>query len=989
MVPARAPRAHRWRPETEPQDLPLVRLTALPEVRLTARPPHRLDRPRRLLKSRGVQDPLLERDAELQALDSVLQARSGSSGQLVVIEGPPGIGKTRLLREARVRAESTGITVLGARGSELEREFGYGVVRQLFERAVARLGADERHETLGGAAAPAAEVIGAGFTERTDGDDPSFSIQHGLYWLTVNLTERGPLVLLVDDLHWSDKPSLRWLAYLVRRMDGLRLSVVVGARPAEPGSDETLLSHVVHDPSARVLRPGALSADGAQRLVRAALGEADPAFCAACHHESGGNPLLLSQLVAALAAESIVPDTEAIGRLRELGADAISRLVARRFALLPDSAGALAEAVALLGDGCELSHAAEVAGLDEQAAMTAADALAKRQILQRDRSPAFVHPMMRAAVYERMPPAERARGHGRAADVLAASDAPAESRAAQLIHAPPGGDPAVVEALTAAARQVLPRGAAESATAYLRRALAEPPPAEQRFALLLELAAAEMLVDGSAAVRHFEEAQQLAPTPQLRAEIAMPLSAGLFLMDRPAEAVAVIDAALARLGDADSGLRRDLEVGKLHVALTESAYYGVALELMERYAAGPAGEDLTGRSLATLLAFHAACSGDSRERVLDLVRYALEGGVLIGHANGGGAWASAALALLAADDQEMEWMIETSLAEAHRRGSGLGFAAAKVFGARLALQRGELAEAEAAAREGLEASAAWGIGFGPLYAGAFLSDALIEQGRLEEAGAALAAVRLPERLEFKAQTSWYLESRARLALRRGKLHDGVAMMLALGRDFASLGGHNPAFHPWRTEAALGLLGLGDRERARLLAGEEVDRARRWGAPCALGRALRVAGLADGGERGFELLREAVEILEASTARLEYAKALVELGAALRRANRRRDSREPLRRALELATLCQAKPLADRAETELLASGARSTRVALSGVEALTPSERRVAHLAADGANNRDIAQHLFVTIKTVELHLSSAYRKLDIGSRSQLQAALS
>ena len=440
MVPARAPRAHRWRPETEPQDLPLVRLTALPEVRLTARPPHRLDRPRRLLKSRGVQDPLLERDAELQALDSVLQARSGSSGQLVVIEGPPGIGKTRLLREARVRAESTGITVLGARGSELEREFGYGVVRQLFERAVARLGADERHEALGGAAAPAAEVIGAGFTERTDGDDPSFSIQHGLYWLTVNLTERAPLVLLVDDLHWSDKPSLRWLAYLVRRMDGLRLSVVVGARPAEPGSDETLLSHVVHDPSARVLRPGALSADGAQRLVRAALGEADPAFCAACHHESGGNPLLLSQLVAALAAEGIVPSTDAIGRLRELGADAISRLVARRFALLPDSAGALAEAVALLGDGCELSHAAEVAGLDEQAAMTAADALAKRQILQRDRSPAFVHPMMRAAVYERMPPAERARGHGRAADVLAASDAPAESRAAQLIHAPPGGD---------------------------------------------------------------------------------------------------------------------------------------------------------------------------------------------------------------------------------------------------------------------------------------------------------------------------------------------------------------------------------------------------------------------------------------------------------------------------------------------------------------------------------------------------------------------
>jgi DNA-binding CsgD family transcriptional regulator len=187
---------------------------------------------------------------------------------------------------------------------------------------------------------------------------------------------------------------------------------------------------------------------------------------------------------------------------------------------------------------------------------------------------------------------------------------------------------------------------------------------------------------------------------------------------------------------------------------------------------------------------------------------------------------------------------------------------------------------------------------------------------------------------------------------------------------------------------LALLQLGRRDEAGPLAEEEVELARAWGAPRALGAALRVAGLVEGGERGLALLEEAVEVLNESPAKLEDAKARTELGAALRRANRRTEAREQLRQGLELATICGAGSLAARAESELLATGARPRRIALSGVASLTPSERRVAELAAEGPTNREIAQALFVTQRTVEVHLTSIYRKLGISSRSQLADAL-
>ncbi len=199
---------------------------------------------------------------------------------------------------------------------------------------------------------------------------------------------------------------------------------------------------------------------------------------------------------------------------------------------------------------------------------------------------------------------------------------------------------------------------------------------------------------------------------------------------------------------------------------------------------------------------------------------------------------------------------------------------------------------------------------------------------------------------------------------------------------------NPAVLAWRSHLALALLGLDRRDEALELAREEVELARAWGAPKPIGVALRARGLAEGGAEGIETLRESLAVLDGSSARLERARSLVELGAALRRANQRAEARELLKEGIDLAVRCSSQPLVEHAEAELAATGARPRRLLLSGVESLTASERRVADFAAKGLSNKDIAQTLFVTTKTVEVHLSNVYRKLGIGSRGELPQAL-
>ncbi len=200
-----------------------------------------------------VEFDLLERENELAGVASLI-SEIPDGGRLLAIEGPPGIGKSALLAQAKTLGQESGLQVLGARGSELERSFSYGVVRQLFEPFLASLGEEERAVLLSGAAALAAPLLDPAQVAVGEAADSSLATLHGLYWLTANLAARRPLLLALDDLHWCDLPSLRWLAYLLPRMEELAVLVVAGLRPEEPGEDAGLLDRIVSDPLAAVIR---------------------------------------------------------------------------------------------------------------------------------------------------------------------------------------------------------------------------------------------------------------------------------------------------------------------------------------------------------------------------------------------------------------------------------------------------------------------------------------------------------------------------------------------------------------------------------------------------------------------------------------------------------------------------------------------------------------------------------------------------------------
>jgi DNA-binding CsgD family transcriptional regulator len=934
---------------------------------------------------------LLERDTELAVIRSLIADASGR-GRLLAIEGPPGIGKTSLIAETRALGQRDGMLVLGARGSELESAFSFGVVRQLFEPLLMQLPEEERTDLLAGAAQLSMPLFEPAPLAAEPGADASLAMLHGLYWLTANAVARGPLLLAIDDLHWCDLLSLRWLAYLLPRLEDLDLFIVVGLRPSE-GEDATLLDQIVSDPLAIVVRPARLSTMAASRLVRENLSpDADDAFCTACSDQTGGNPLLLRELVRTIAAEGLAPTAANVGRLRELGAQAGSRTVSMRLSRLAPEATRLAQAVAILGGDADPRHAAALAELDELTASEMTTALARVDILRPTQPLGFVHSLIGAAIYDTLTPIERDTGHARAARLLADSGAEPERVAVHLLLAPAAADSQAVAVLREAARRAASRGASESAVAYLRRALAEPPAASERADLLVELGASEALVSGDAAVEHLQDAYELVDDPIRKAETAVLLGRQLYYLARLDESVETLRQGLDAVTGVDVELERILEAALITSAIFQSHTYAEARQRLENARRRPGDATIGQKMLLALIAYHDARAGAPARETVGLVRRALVEGSLPAGEIAAEPLILACTVLARADQDQALALCDAALGDARRRGSILSFASAKLHRAQAYLYRGDLTEAETDAREAFHACETWRtsahfsavLGAFP----AFLADILREQGRLDDAASALARAGWGGSVPNGVGADFFLESRARLRLSSGDVRGGMEDMLDAGRRFEALGGRNPAFVAWRSQAALALLELGNREEASRLAGEELELARAWGAPRALGAALRVEGLVEGGRAGLALLEEAVDVLADSPAKLEHAKARTELGAALRRADHRPQAREQLRRAVELATICGAAPLAARAESELLATGARPRRIALSGLESLTPSERRVAQMAAEGPTNREIAQALFVTPKTVEVHLSSVYRKLGISSRSQLPAAL-
>jgi len=925
---------------------------------------------------------LLERKSELAAIRSLVR-----HGGLSIVEGGAGLGKTAMLNAACAIASRERRLVLRARGSDLEREFALGVVRQLFERHCADAGEDERAALFAGAARAVRALLVP--TVADDGEQDAFAVLHGLYWLTMNIAGRHPVLIAVDDAHWGDDASLRWLAYLAPRLLGPEIAVVVALRPHEPQSQMREVA-AVRAAASSTIGLALLTEQAVAKIARGTLtagAEADA--CAAIHRATGGNPFYVHELLRALERSGERHGASAIeGALDRGGIEGVALQLGARLRALNPSSLSLAQAIAVLGDDCELRHAATMARMDVGEAARHATELVRIDVLGQDRPPRFIHPIVRHAVVQTLSSADQDAAHRTAARVLHADRAAPGRVAAYIMRLPCAGDAWMAARLRQAAREALSAGAPAAAAELLKRALAEPPPHDQRIDVLREAARAEQQAGRAIACQLLEDALAISEDPLLRPEIASQLAQAYAALFRWTDAVHVLEHALAELRDAPEAVTVGLQSQLVAVGLQDARVAPRALQMMKQLSGRPSNASADALRIAEGMV--AILTGRPADEAALPLETALTN---IGSQNAD--WdMQAALwwSLITAERfSAVDTAVQGAKVRADRSGSSRGLVAVYSTLGLLKLRLGALAEADAAGRIALQVLQEGDFTPGLPFAATVLADVAVEGGELDEAQALLD---LLPRGSLQAGVGAVLipAARGRLRLAQGRACEALAEFEACmalwdpkvwGMDMRDAG-----YLHGRSGAAQALLALGDARRARDLAEAELADTRRFGGRRACGVALRAAGLTRGGEEGLSTLAESVSVLSNSPAALESARSLIEWGGALRRAGRPREARRALAQGLDAAARCGARPLAARAREELKIAGGRPRRDWSVGVEALTPSEMRIVTLAREGRSNRQIAQELYLAIKTVEGHLARAYSKLGIATRAELDKVL-
>ena len=940
------------------------------------------------MSTAGAGDEVLqERERELAELDALLGRAGGGEGCTVAIEAAAGLGKTHLLGEIRKAGLAAELDVLSARATDLERDFPFSLVRQLFESRLAVLSPDERGKLFEGAGA-ARGALGL------DPDDSwthdSFSVLHGLYWVTAAFAETRPLLLAIDDLHLADAASLGYLGFLLPRLEELSVLLVMAARPDEPDSADDL-ERVLTDSSVRHLRLTPLSAEGSATLLAQELErQPEPLFAATCYEVSGGNPFLLCELARTLLERHIEPTARQAEVVRELAPERVGRMALTRIARLSSEAVAVARSLAVLGDDSDPRLLAELAGLELEATQRASDELRTSAILDTASSPRFAHPLVRNTIYADLPVGERVSAHSRAATLLRERNASPERIATQLLVSEPQGERATVETLVLAGERALLTGAPRSAIAYLTRALREPPPAELRASVLGPLMTAGFRAADHSVLAGIEAdvLVEWKHNPVLRSRWAVRLTLSMALAGRFEEALSILREAIeVAVAEDDVDRAFQLESQLSTIALLVPSAPEVDLS---RYAGKIDPDSPTGRLAAAMEVRSAAANGTAQE-ASDAARRALgNDGIIFVEEPELVASTVAVLTLVAADEIEVARQAAgRALKIARERDAVPDLARGWFLNGFVAWGAGDLVAAEADMRQAMDLVRMAGIVPAVLTYTGPLMEILIERDELRAAEAELRSTgMLTGPIPETALFSTLLLMRAHLRYEQGEFETAIEDCLAMSALAEKVGfGPGPALSA-APFAARALVAIGEQQQAVELVEGMMDIAQRWGAPATVAHTLRAVAVARGGAKGIEMFEEAAAMLAESPRRVERAHALADLGEALRHGGRRADARAPLREAVKLARQCGAARIAKRAHSELQASGETVRRYTPIGVESLTPSERRAAEMAATGMTNRQIAQSLFVTIKTVEAHLSAVYDKLDIDGRRCLASAL-
>jgi DNA-binding CsgD family transcriptional regulator len=917
---------------------------------------------------------LLERERELALLAELARGVRHGHGVAVVIDGEAGIGKTTVLAAARADAERAGLRVLGAQGRELEQDLPYGVAQQLFTGLAREPEGDMRERLFAGPAQRVHPLL-VGETPEADG----FALRHSLFWLLANVAADGPLLLVVDDAQWADRISLRFLSYAVERIDDLPILLVLAGR--SPVRSVVELDSMAQRRTTVRLSLKALSAEACAVMVRTVCPEASADFIDGCTTGTQGNPLFLRQVVDEAARSLTVGTVPAFESLRF---NDVGETVMRRLGSLEPEVQALAQAAAVVGEGGQLRHAAQVADLGMDVAQLHADALANVGLIRPGHVVRFIHPLVADALRATIPPGRRSVGHRQVARLLA-HEGDAQRASTHLLHVAPAADAEVVQLLRSQARRSGSAGAADVAATMLRRALAEPPDARDRSAVLAELGEAELQSGEPEALSHLEEARRLAESGY-DLERASRLLATAYAVHGPMAASAdVLDAAIHALAHDQSD-----RAGRLRAELLAFAQLEHTATARTQAELRKAAKDCTGRTeterilLAADGYAHAimwtAPAAEAAAELETAVEHGLIGDLdpdnpVVGLAMSGlvlaGAWTTAA------------HVIEQEVARARAKGRSRALAQAAAINSRLARLRGDLDRAETDARLAVGLSTDAYPTLLP-YSLAVLVMSLTARGDLAAACQALTDHSAWGDVPPTTPAATLLLARASLHCALRDPQSAVADLDRLGGFVDARGDWPPAWIPDLVDV---LRAAGRLDDAAKLAERHVADAERWAQPTDYAEALRsLAQARDGND--VELLEQALGCLEDGTSPLVRTKVLRDLGSALRRTNRRAEARPALLEALDLANSMRSAALVDQIRVELAACGVRPRRSAQTGVDSLTASELRIANLARDGLTNPEIAQSLFITRKTVEKHLASAYRKLNINTRAELADAL-
>ncbi|MGY6654051.1 AAA family ATPase [Amycolatopsis sp. TRM77291] len=873
------------------------------------------------------------------------------------VRGGLGAGRSALLHAAGEEAAARGVRVVRAAATPLERGVAHGVVWLLLEPL---LEAGRRGELL--------TAVRADSEFSADPPDPrrAHLVLHELLELfTEMVRDTGPVALLVDDLQWADAASARWLAYLAKRMSRLRVLVVATLLEGDDSADDIVVKDIART-AARTIHATPLSAAGVRAYLTARCGaEPAPEFADACLARTGGSPMLLDALVNTMLGHGLRPVASAAAELAALRPSPAAARLTRCLRAQPDDVRAVAKAMAALGEETEAGVLAELAGLDSPDFDAALRALRRLGIVE---TPAdgllrFAGGMAGDLVADQLSAEEQDSLHLRAANVLYRNGRPVEQIGRQLLATVAEPEPWAADVLRTAASAALANSSPRTAAQYLRHALAHP--GADRAELLVDLAAVERGYDLPAAHRHLHQALGLMRDPVDRAFALglLPVVAGLrFAADvRRLRQVLVELREVPGPAAAEAALRMEARLRYLERGVPGAG--DAAADRLAELGPEPAQGSSAQRELVAVLLYLMTVAGAApRESIVDIARQVLarEPGspdqmyttfpltVLVLAAadslDGVDSWLAAACGPAADPD------LPTLVAWA---GQALVASATGLLG--VARDRAQAVLASA----------------GPSRVGITMTAMrVLAEIAMEQRDPALARL-LVDNLE--ADHDPWLRSLAygTLALTEANHTAAAEYFLDCVHQLERFG--NRVLLPLRGQIALLLAATDDPKRAEAVAQGEVERALSWGAPSSIGRALRIrATLLDRDEDAVPVLREAAEVLAGSGDRLELARTLVLLGER----GTGPDARERLLEGRSLAAGCGASWLTGSGEPPDQADGL------------LTATEQRVVELAVSGRRNRDIAELLEVTVRAVEKHLTSSYRKLGITGRAQLAAAM-